>query len=519
LSRKRTKKQSVQQKNNMHKEKSEQNNIARPPVVVVMGHIDHGKSTLLDYIRKSNVVDGEAGGITQHLSAYEVVHKDLEGKNGTITFLDTPGHEAFVGMRSRGAQSADIAILVVSAEDSVKAQTLEAFKTITDFKLPYIVAINKIDKPNANPEKVKLDLAEKGIYLEGYGGDISFAEISAKKGTGIDHLLELVLLTAEINELKGDPTINAEGVVIESHLDTKRGITATLIVRSGTLKKGMLVRVGTASANTRMMQDFRLKPMEEASLSQPVGITGWTEMPEVGRIFHCYNSKGEIDEAVKESKGKTQEKVQEKTNKYDLIKRIPIIIRADTSGTADAVVSEIRKLEKPTIKWNILSSGVGNIGESDIKSAGVSGESIIIGFNTKLDPLAREINEQMHVKVEIFSIIYKLSDYLKELIEERRPRVETTTVSGTFKIQKVFNRTKDRQVIGGLVQLGEINQGNSVRILRRENEIGNGTIVGLELNKNKTKSVSEGTQCGVLVEARIEMAPGDILEAISKQFE
>ena len=503
----------------MEKENSTKNNIVRPPVVVVMGHIDHGKSTLLDYIRKTNVVDGEAGGITQHLSAYEVSHKDQEGKNRTITFLDTPGHEAFVGMRSRGAQSADIAILVVSAEDSVKAQTLEAFKTITDYKLPYIVAINKIDRPNANPEKVKLDLAETGLYLEGFGGDISFAEISAKTGAGINHLLELVLLTADISELSGDSSTNAEGVVIESHLDPKRGITATLIVRSGTLKKGMLVRVGCAVANTRMMEDFRLKPMEEATLSQPVGITGWNEMPEVGRIFHCYNTKDEIDEAVKESKNNTAEKVQVKNNKYDLVKRIPIIIRADTSGTADAVLSEIRKLEKPTIQWNVLSSGVGNIGENDIKSAGVSAESIIIGFNTKLDPLAREINEQMHVKVEIFSVIYKLSDYLKELIEEKRPRVETTVVSGSFKIQKVFNRTKDRQVVGGLVQTGEMSQGNTVRIIRRENEIGTGTIVGLEQNKNKTKIVTEGTQCGVLVEVRIEMAPGDILEAISKKFE
>ena len=502
----------------MPKEKSEKNIIPRPPVVVVMGHIDHGKSTLLDYIRKTNVVDAEAGGITQHLSAYEVTHKDAEGTNRTITFLDTPGHEAFVGMRSRGAQAADIAILVVSAEDSVKAQTLEAWKTIQEYKLPYIVAINKIDKPNANPEKVKMDLAEKGIYLEGFGGDISFTEISAKIGTGIDHLLELVLLTADICELTGDSESTAEGVVIESHLDPKRGITATLIVKNGTLKKGMYVRVGEAMANTRIMENFRIKPIDEATLSQPVGIVGWSEMPQVGEIFYCYKNKNDIDDAIKESKNKPKEKVQ-KNMGYDPTKRIPIIIRADTAGTADAVLSEIKKLELPTIMWNVISCGVGNIGENDIRSAGVDPDSIIVGFNSKLDARAREINEQLHARVEIFSIIYKLSEFLKDLIEEKRPRVETTAVSGSLKVQKVFNRTKDRQVVGGLVMSGEMNQGNTVRIMRRENEIAQGTIIGLEQNKNKTKCVNEGAQCGVLVESRIEIAPSDVLEAISKTFQ
>ena len=504
----------------MPKENTPQNTIARPPVVVVMGHIDHGKSTLLDYIRKTNVVDGEAGGITQHLSAYEVAHKDAEGHNRTITFLDTPGHEAFVGMRSRGAQSADVAILVVSAEDSVKAQTLEAFKTINEYKLPFIVAINKIDKPNANPQKVKLDLAEKGIYLEGFGGDVSFAEISAKNGIGIDHLLELVLLTADIAELSGNPDTAAEGIVIESHLDPKRGITATLIVRNGTLKKGMFVQVGGAIANTRIMEDFRIKPMEQAGLSQPVGIVGWSQMPEVGHVFHCYPSKNEAEDAVKENRNNTPiEKVAMRKNKYDSIKAIPIIIRADTTGGAEAVLSEIKKLEMPTIAWHVLSCGVGNIGENDIRSASIDPDSIIVGFNTKMDPRAREANEQAHVSVEYFSVIYKLSEHLQELIEARRPRVETTAVSGALKVQKIFNKTKDRQVVGGLVQSGEINVGNDVRIMRRDNEIGTGTIVGMEQNKNKTKTVVEGNQCGVLIEVRIEIAPGDILEAISKKFE
>jgi translation initiation factor IF-2 len=491
--------------------------VPRPPVVVVMGHIDHGKSTLLDYIRKSNVVDGEAGGITQHLSAYEVAHKDQEGKDRTITFLDTPGHEAFKGMRNRGAQAADIAILVVSAEDSVKAQTLEAFKTIVEAKLPYVVAINKIDKPNANPEKVKMDLAEKGIYVEGWGGDIPFAEISAKSGAGIDHLLEIILLVADIAELTGNPSLPAEGVIIESHLDTKRGITATLIIRNGTMKKGMHLSSGSSIATTRMMQNFHLKQIDEASLSQPVGIIGWSEIPPIGGIFKCYESKKEAEDAGKESiavNARTRKNPGEKT---DLSRRIPIIVRADTTGTADAVVSEIEKLALPSIGWKILVADVGTIGEGDIKLAMIDPETIIVGFNTKIDPRARELNEQAGVTVTQFDIIYKLSEYLAEVIEKRRPRVEVIKVGGVFKAQKFFSKTKERQVIGGTVQTGEISVGNEVRILRRENEIGQGTIVGMEQNRAKVKTVGEGFPCGVLFESRIEIAPGDMIEAITKE--
>lgn len=493
--------------------------VPRPPIVVVMGHIDHGKSTLLDYIRKTNVVDGEAGGITQHLSAYVVGHKDKEGKDRTITFLDTPGHEAFAGMRNRGAKTADIAILVVSAEDSVKAQTLEAWKTIVECGLPFVVAINKIDKPNANPQKVKLDLAEKGIYLEGFGGDISFAEISAKVGTGIDHLLELVLLMADISELSGDPSAQAEGVVIESHLDPRRGMTATLIVRNGTLSSGMHLASGGAIAGTRIMEDFRLRQTKTASLSDPVGIVGWSEMPEVGGTFHAYETKKEAEQAANENRKPAVLSEARKPDHNFSEKRIPIIIRADTAGTADAVLTEIKKLELPNTKWKILSSGVGGIGEADVRTAAIDPETIIIGFNTKVDTRARELVDQHKVPVEIFSVIYKLSDHLKEVVEARRPRIETTVVGGILKAQKIFGKTKDRQVVGGLVTQGEIAVGNDVRILRREAEIGKGTIVGLEQNRNKTKSVAEGLQCGALIESRIEIAPGDMVEAITKVIE
>ncbi len=493
--------------------------IPRPPIVVVMGHIDHGKSTLLDYIRKTSVVDGEAGGITQHLSAYEVAHNDAEGNDRTITFLDTPGHEAFKGMRNRGAQSADIAILVVSAEDSVKAQTIEAWKTIVESNIPFVVAINKIDKPNANPEKVKMDLAEKGIYLEGFGGDIPFAEISAKTGVGIDALLETILLVADIAELKGTPNTRAEGLVIESHLDSRRGITATLIIQDGTLTKGMFLVCGSAIANTRMIENYAGKTIDKATLSQPIGIVGWSEIPPVGELFQSFLTKGEAEKAAKEFSLQKNSPVQKKVPGEVQIKRIPIIIRTDTAGTADAVVSEIKKLEKDTVGWKILTAGVGSIGENDIRIASADKDTIIVGFNAKMDARAREMNEQIKVPVYTYDIIYKLSEFLTELIEERRPRVEKLVVGGVLKAQKIFGRTKDRQVVGGTVQTGEIAVGNNVRILRRENEIGTGTIVGLEQSKIKTKTVIEGLACGCLIESRIEIAPGDMIEAITKVVE
>ncbi len=266
----------------------------RPPVVVVMGHVDHGKSTLLDYIRKSNIVLSEAGGITQHISAYEVATKDDSGENRLITFLDTPGHEAFSKMRTRGAAAADIAILVVSAEDSVKAQTLEAYNTIVESGIPYIVAINKIDRPNANVEKTKMDLVEKGIYLEGMGGDIPFVPISAKAGTGIDELLNMIILVADLNEFKGNPTINATGVVIEVKREPKRGISATCVIKNGTLKSGMFVATGKAIVTTRIVENFKGLPIKEATFSSPIKLTGFESMPEVGGIFYSFKTKKEI---------------------------------------------------------------------------------------------------------------------------------------------------------------------------------------------------------------------------------
>ncbi|MFA6514877.1 MAG: translation initiation factor IF-2 [Candidatus Paceibacterota bacterium] len=485
----------------------------RPPVVVVMGHVDHGKSTLLDYIRKSNIVDSEAGGITQHISAYEVATKDDKGENRLITFLDTPGHEAFSKMRSRGAAAADIAILVVSAEDSVKAQTLEAYNTIIESKIPYIVAINKIDRPNANIDKTKMDLSEKGIYLEGMGGDIPFVLISAKNGDGIKELLDMIILVADLQDFKGSPNINATGIIIEAKREPKRGISATCVIKDGTLYAGMFVACGEAIVTTRILENFKGLPIKEATFSSPIKLVGFESMPEVGSVFESFKTKKEAECYIEKQKDDNQNnKICEK-NETSTGKIIPIIIKTDASGTIEAIEKEISKLNTEEISFKIISKGVGAINESDLKMGNVNKESIIVGFNTKIDSGARDLNESLKVRVETFNIIYKLIDWLKELVEERRPRLETIEVIGSLKVLKTFGSTKGKHIVGGKVTIGKITLGSNIRIIRRDFEIGTGKIVELQVNKFKSKEVLEGNDCGLQVETKMDIAVGDVLEA------
>lgn len=488
--------------------------IERPPVVVIMGHIDHGKSTLLDYIRKTNIVDKEAGGITQHLSAYEVVHKNEEGVLKKITFLDTPGHAAFSGMRERGATVADIAILIVSAEDSVKAQTIEALNTILEAKIPYIVAINKIDRPGANIEKVKSDLMEKGVYLEGYGGQIPFVEISAKVGTGIDSLLSTILLVAELESFTGNPLLPATGIVIESHLDQKRGVTATMVIKDGTLTKGMFVVVDDAMVSTRIMEDFLGKQVtKELTFCAPVGLTGFDKIPNVGSIFTSHESKKEAEKAIENWKQNKTSRSSAETSFDDDTALIPIIIKGDVAGTVEAIEKEVAKLNTKDISFKVIRSAIGAINESDLKIAGGDKDALIVGFNVKLDNTAKDVNESLKVEVATFDIIYKLTEWLAEILETRRPRKETLELTGKTKVLKVFSATKERRVIGGRVESGRLAQGNQVRIMRRDFEIGKGSIVGVEMGKIKSKEILEGNECGILIETKIDIAPGDYLES------
>jgi translation initiation factor IF-2 len=491
------------------------NIITRPPVVVIMGHIDHGKSTLLDYIRETNVVGGEIGGITQAISAYEVVHKDEKGIDKKITFLDTPGHEAFSKMRERGAEIADIAILVVSAEDGVKPQTIEAWKTIVESKIPCIVAINKIDKPGANVEKTKMELAENEIYLENYGGKIPFAEISAKAGTGIDNLLSLILILAEMENFTGNSKENASGFVIEVNLDQRRGILATLVIKNGSIKKGMTVAVEDSLCSTRIIENFLGKTIDEASFSSPIRIVGFNKMPRVGAQFKSFEKKADAEKYAKNWQVSSAELKPREEKKENTKKIIPIVLKADVAGSIEAIEKEIAKIKTENAEFKVITKGIGPISESDIKGISSGAEAIVIGFNVKADRSALEIAEKRDIKISFFEIIYKMTEWLETQMEEKRPKIETIETTGRAKIIRAFSRTKERQIIGGKVTEGQINLNSVVKIIRREFEIGRGKIVNLEKNKIKTSTVEEGTEFGMMLESKIEVVAGDTIESFS----
>ena len=498
----------------MQNTKTEQKNIERPPIVVVMGHVDHGKSTLLDYIRKTNIVDREAGGITQNISAYEVIHKDEKGVNKKITFVDTPGHEAFSGMRERGAHIADIAILVVSAEDGVKTQTLEAWKTIVESKIPCIVAINKIDKPGANVEKTKMELAENEIYLENYGGKIPFGEISAKVGTGVDNLLSLILILAEMENFTGNENEEASGQIIEANLDPRCGIEASLIIKNGTLKKGMVVVAGNAICPTKIMQNFMGKVITEATFSSPIRLVGFSKMPKVGGKFKSFKDKREAEEYVKNVKTENIcEKIVNSQNGDNKI--IPIVIKADVSGTLEAIEKEIGKIKDEHTEFRIIGKGAGTISESDIKSVATCDDALVIGFNVKADRSAVDLAEKRGITIAHFDIIYKMTEWLEDEMSKRRLKIETAETTGKAKIIKAFSRTKERQILGGKVIEGQISLNSTVKILRRDFEIGTGKIVNLEKNKVKTSTVEEGSEFGMMIESKIEVVGGDVVESFT----
>lgn len=494
----------------MTKQKNTQPHIVtRPPIVVIMGHIDHGKSTLLDYIRKTNVVAGEAGGITQHLSAYRVEHATQDGSKKFITFLDTPGHEAFQKMRLRGADVADIAILIVSAEDGVKPQTLEALESITKAGIPYIVAINKIDKPGADLIRTQSSLIEHGIYIEGMGGDISWAPISAKTGQGVDELLDLLLLTAELADLKTDTNADGTGNVIEGKLDGKRGNTATLMIRNGSVHAGSFVVAGSSFAPVRIMEDWSGKTIKEATASEPVGIVGWNEVPRVGDSFTTVATKKEAEELARENKIHPPKISEEENN----LPTIPVLIKADVLGTIDAILHELEKCKSDRVCVRIIGTGVGTINANDVQNVSATKNAIIVGFNVKPDRAAIDLAERLDVAIETFDIIYKLSEWLQNALKERTPELEEERVTGRAKILKHFSTQKNAHVLGGRLETGTLTLNQSVRITRRDIEIGRGVVKNLQQQKTNVKSISDG-EFGMQVDSKVEIAPGDYLEAV-----
>ena len=478
----------------------------RPPVVGIFGHIDHGKSTLLDYIRKTNVVEKEAGGITQHISAYEAVG---------ITFLDTPGHEAFSNIRTRGASVADVAVLVVSAEDGVKPQTLEVYKYIKESSLPFIVAITKIDKPNADVERVKQTLAENEIYLEGYGGNVAFVPVSGKTGQGIEDLLELVKLTADLNDLKADREAMGEGVIIENKLDPKRGIVAVGIIKNGTVRAGAFAASSNAVATLRYFLDTEGEMREELSFSSPIQLLGWDRMPQIGSEFKTFLKKEDATAYAEEMQKTRRPDAEVSASSPHESAYLPLIVKADTSGSLEAIESEINKLSRERIVPKVIASGVGEVSESDIKSAAANSLAIVLGFHTKVDKEAKALAERQGVEIKIYDVIYELTDRVKDLLAEREPRIEVEEITGSAKVLKLFGATKTRQVIGARVLQGQITVNASVKILRREAEIGKGYIRELQQAKVKTSSVEEGAEFGALIDSKMEITPGDIIQAVT----
>jgi len=488
--------------------------IERPPVTVIMGHIDHGKSSLLDFIRKSNIVSKEAGSITQHLGAYEIEHKNCDGEIKKITFLDTPGHAAFCGVRIRSTKVADIAILIISAEDGVMPQTLEAYKCIQNDKIPYIIAINKIDSPKANVDKVKNDLIENGIYIEGHGGDISAVEISAKEGTHVDELLDLILIAAEVEGLKANPSEPADGFVIEAHKDKNKGISATLVIKNGSLKQGNFVACSDTYSPVRIFEDHDNKPIKVATVSKPVHVCGWDKFPVVGEIFKTFETKKEAEEYCEEFKLKEDKKIITEADNETFV--IPVIIKSDTHGSIEAVEHELEKIQTINSTVQVVSTGTGNISESDVKTASGNENSIIVGFGIDVDKQAVIMSDRLGISIKTFKVIYDLVDWLEVEIEQKRPRMEIEEVVGKAKILKNFSQTKNKYVLGARVLEGKINLDSEVKILRRGEEIGLGKIKELQTQKTKTSEIEEGVEFGVCIESKQEIVPGDEIETFQK---
>jgi len=493
--------------------------LGRPPVVTVMGHVDHGKTSLLDKIRLAKVASGEAGGITQHIGAYHV-----ETPRGVITFLDTPGHEAFTAMRARGAKATDIVILVVAADDGVMPQTKEAIAHARAAGVPIVVAINKIDKPEANPERVKQELVAEQVVPEEYGGDIPFIPVSAKSGEGIDSLLENVLLQAEVLELKAPKDAPAHGLVIEARLDKGKGPVATVLVQSGTLKRGDMILAGSSFGRVRAMLDENGKPCNEAGPSIPVEIQGLSEVPAAGESVQVVPDERKAREIALFRQGKFRDVKLAKQQAVKLetmmetmgegaieAKLLPIIIKADVQGSQEALSQSLQKLSTPEVKVQVVHAGVGGITETDVNLA-VASKAVIIGFNSRADALARKLAENNGVDIRYHNIIYDAVDEVKLALSGMLTPDKKEEITGMVEIRQVFLVSKVGAIAGCLVVDGLVKRTSSVRLLRDNVVIWTGELDSLKRFKDDAKEVRAGVECGLSLKGYNEIQEGDQLE-------
>ncbi|MFN3535047.1 MAG: translation initiation factor IF-2, partial [Desulfatiglandales bacterium] len=490
---------------------------SRPPVVTVMGHVDHGKTTLLDYIRKTKVAEAESGGITQHIGAYYV-----KTEQGGVVFLDTPGHEAFTAMRARGAKVTDIIVLVVAADDGVMPQTKEAINHAKAANIPIVVAINKIDKPNANPERVKRQLAELGLIPEEWGGDVIFGNISAKIGQGVDELLGLILLQAEVMELKANPNKRAKGVIIEARLDKTKGPVATVLVKEGTLKVGDYFVAGEVYGRVRAMFDHKGTRIKTAGPSIPVEIYGMPEVPNAGdelvvtpdektakALGEHRRSKAKEKESLK-VKAVSMEELMEKIRQGEA-KELNVVLRADVQGSLEAINDSLLKISKDDVRVKVIHSGTGAITESDVMLASAS-NAIILGFNVRANPRAKELAEQEKVQVRYYDVIFVLLEDMEKAIKGMLEPVYEEKILGQVEVLQTFKVPKVGVVAGCIVRSGIARRNAKVRIIRDGVVIHEGTIASLKRFKDDVKEVQEGMECGIALDRFQDIKVGDIFE-------
>lgn len=496
--------------------------VPRPPVITIMGHVDHGKTTLLDHIRKSRVAEGEFGGITQHIGAYQV---SVKGKK--ITFLDTPGHEAFTAMRARGAMITDIVIIVVAADDGVMPQTREAVDHALAANVPIIVAINKIDKPGADPQRIMTEVSELGLMPEEWGGDVPYVNISAKKGIGIDELLETVTVVAELAELKANPKRMAYGSVIEGRLDKGRGPVATLLIQNGTLRSGNPIVVGATYGRVRQLVDDRGREIKSAGPATPVEITGLNDVPEAGDKFMVFETEREARHVGEE---RAQKKIEEERNSTsamsldDLFSQMKsgevvdlnIIVKADVNGTAEAVKSSLEKIDVEGARVNVIRSTVGAISESDILLASAS-KAIIYGFNVRPDANVRRKADEEGVEIRLHQVIYKMVEEIEAAMKGMLAPEMEEVVTGQAEIRHIYKVSKIGNIAGCYVTDGSIKRDCGIRLIREGIIIYEGKLASLKRFKDDAKEVNQGYECGLTIENYNDIKEGDIVEGYVMQ--
>lgn len=495
--------------------------VDRPPVVTILGHVDHGKTTLLDAIREANVAEGEAGGITQHISAYQVKHRDQ-----IITFLDTPGHAAFTAMRARGAQGADVAVLVVAADDGVMPQTREALAHARAAGVPMLVALNKIDRENANPDLVLQQLADVGLIPDAWDGDTMVVPVSAKQRTGLEDLLEAIILVSDTIEIKGNPDGKVVGTVIEGEVDKSKGVVATLLVQSGTLRVGDAILAGTASGKVRAMFDFYGKQITEATPSTPVSVMGLSAVPMAGELFSVWETEREARSIAEKRKlGQQEVGTQSRALTLDQIfeayqagemQELRLIVKADVQGSLEPIISSLEELSAGDIKVNVLHSATGNIGESDVMLATAS-DAIVVGFNVTADQAGRMLADQEKVDIRIYDIIYRLTEdiekALKGMLEPEIREVEL----GQAQVRAVFRIPKIGNIAGCIVIKGEIRRNAMIRVMREGDSLFDGPISSLKHEKDDVREIREGFECGIGLKDFTDFEEGDILICFTEE--